>query len=47
VNPLPGILPDPDAHSCLPAAARKAGIDYDQLILTVLGHALERHGLTR
>jgi D-alanine-D-alanine ligase len=47
VNPLPGILPDPDAHSCLPAAARTAGLDYDQLILTVLGHALERYGLTR
>ncbi|MFL5606517.1 MAG: hypothetical protein ACJ8AD_08740, partial [Gemmatimonadaceae bacterium] len=29
VNPLPGILPDPADNSCLPKAARAAGLDYD------------------
>jgi D-alanine-D-alanine ligase len=47
VNPLPGILPNPDAHSCLPAAARQAGLAYEDLILTVLDLALERYGMTR
>ena len=32
VNPLPGILPDPADNSCLPKAARAAGLDYDALI---------------
>src|ERR1700716_1985902 len=32
VNPLPGILPDPSDNSCLPKAARAAGLDYDALI---------------
>ncbi len=43
VNPLPGLIPNPDAHSCLPEAARAAGYTYDQLICTILGHALARH----
>jgi D-alanine-D-alanine ligase len=47
VNPLPGILPDPAAHSFFPAAARAAGIAYDDLMVTVLDLALERYGLTR
>lgn len=47
VNPLPGILPDPDAHSCLPLAARAAGLDYDELILSVLDLALDRYGMSR
>jgi D-alanine-D-alanine ligase len=46
VNPLPGILPDARQNSCLPKAARAAGIDYDTLILSVLRSALERWGLT-
>jgi D-alanine-D-alanine ligase len=46
VNPLPGILPDPADNSCLPKAARAAGMDYDQLIQAALLHAAARHGLT-
>ena len=32
INPLPGILPNPDDNSCFPKAAREVGIDYDGLI---------------
>jgi D-alanine-D-alanine ligase len=46
VNPLPGILPNPEDNSCLPKAARAAGIDYDQLIQAALLHAADRHGLS-
>jgi len=46
LNPLPGILPDPEQNSCLPKAARAAGLSYDQLIVEVLQHALRRHGLS-
>ncbi|MEM2129584.1 MAG: ATP-grasp domain-containing protein [Candidatus Bathyarchaeia archaeon] len=45
VNPLPGLIPDPDAHSCLPEAASAAGISYDQLICTILWQALKRYNL--
>ncbi|MEM3440179.1 MAG: ATP-grasp domain-containing protein [Candidatus Bathyarchaeia archaeon] len=45
VNPLPGLIPNPDAHSCLPRAARAAGLTYDQLICTILWQALKRYGL--
>jgi D-alanine-D-alanine ligase len=45
VNPLPGLIPNPDAHSCLPEAARAAGFEYDQLICTILWQALKRYGL--
>jgi len=45
VNPLPGLIPNPDAHSCLPEAARAAGFTYDQLICTILWQALERYNL--
>jgi D-alanine-D-alanine ligase len=47
VNPLPGILPDPSQNSCLPKAARAAGLAYDELIVRVLDHALERYGMAR
>jgi D-alanine-D-alanine ligase len=46
VNPLPGILPNPADNSCLPKAARAAGMDYDQLIQAALLAAAARHGLT-
>jgi D-alanine-D-alanine ligase len=42
VNPLPGILPDPADNSCLPKAARAAGLDYDALIGACLRAAAER-----
>jgi D-alanine-D-alanine ligase len=45
INPLPGILPNPDDNSCFPKAAREVGIDYDGLIQTVLNLAIERYGL--
>ncbi len=45
LNPLPGILPRPEDNSCFPKAARAAGIDYKQLIQSVLGFAALRYGL--
>jgi D-alanine-D-alanine ligase len=45
VNPLPGILPDPADNSCLPKAARAAGMSYDTLIQTCLMHAAERQNV--
>ena len=45
VNPLPGLIPNPDAHSALPTAARVAGYSYDELICTILWYALERYGM--
>ena len=45
VNPLPGILPDPADNSCLPKAARAAGIGYDELIQRCLKHAAARQGV--
>ncbi len=47
VNPLPGILPNPDEHSCLPMAARQAGLSYTQLIHRVLDEALKRCALAQ
>ena len=45
VNPLPGILPNPEDNSCLPKAARAAGLDYDRLIQSALLAAAERYEL--
>ncbi len=45
VNPLPGMLPDPDAHSCYPKAARAAGMGYADVILAVVEAAASRWGL--
>jgi D-alanine-D-alanine ligase len=45
VNPLPGILPDPSDNSCLPKAARAAGLDYDALIGACLQAAADRQGV--
>ena len=45
VNPLPGILPDPAENSCLPKAARAAGIGYDDLIQSCLRFAAARQGV--
>ena len=45
VNPLPGILPDPADNSCLPKAARAAGISYDELIQNCLKYAAARQGV--
>jgi D-alanine-D-alanine ligase len=45
LNPLPGILPNPDANSCFPKAARTAGLSYEDLINRVLEIACQRLGL--
>ncbi len=45
LNPLPGILPNPDDNSCFPKAARAAGMSYSRLINTVLDIACRRYGI--
>lgn len=45
VNPLPGILPDPQENSCFPKAARAAGLDYNIMINKVLFAAAKRYKL--
>ena len=42
LNPLPGILPDPRDNSCLPMAARAAGMSFDGLIQSVADIAWRR-----
>ncbi|HET7457349.1 MAG TPA: hypothetical protein VFJ74_06820 [Gemmatimonadaceae bacterium] len=46
INPLPGILPDPADNSCLPKAARAAGLGYDELIQACVLAAAERQGVS-
>lgn len=45
LNPLPGILPNPDDHSCFPMAARAAGLNYNQMLNAVLEAAAARYGI--
>ncbi|MEM3877392.1 MAG: hypothetical protein QXW07_02700, partial [Candidatus Woesearchaeota archaeon] len=45
INPLPGIIPDPEEHSNLPTMWYSMGLTYEQLINTVLYHAAARYGL--
>jgi D-alanine-D-alanine ligase len=45
LNPLPGILPNPEDNSCLPKAARTAGYSYSDLIHRVVHEACLRYGL--
>ena len=45
VNPLPGILPNPEDNSCFPKAARVAGMSYDELMGACLKAAAEREGV--
>jgi D-alanine-D-alanine ligase len=45
LNPLPGILPNPQSHSCFPTAAAAAHLSYAALIRRVLAHACQRYGL--
>ena len=45
INPLPGIMPDPTENSSFPKAARAAGINYNDLINTVLASAVKRYNL--
>ncbi len=46
VNPLPGVLPDPEMNSCFPKAARAAGLDYGAMIRAVLSAGAARYGIT-
>ena len=45
INPLPGILPDPKENSCFPKAARSAGMNYNEMLLSVLQVARERYDI--
>ena len=45
VNPLPGILPNPEENSCLPKAAGAAGMSYDDLIQNCVLAAAKRQGV--
>jgi D-alanine-D-alanine ligase len=45
LNPLPGILPNPEENSCFPKAARAAGYSYNSMLNKVLNAACERYGL--
>lgn len=45
VNPLPGILPNPEENSCYPKAARTAGLSYTEMINKVLYTAAKRYKL--
>jgi D-alanine-D-alanine ligase len=44
-NPLPGVLPDPRDNSCMPKAARAAGMSYDELVQSCVRAAAERWGI--
>jgi D-alanine-D-alanine ligase len=46
LNPLPGILPNPEQNSCFPKAARAAGYSYNEMLNRVLDAACKRNGLT-
>jgi D-alanine-D-alanine ligase len=45
INPLPGILPNPEDNSCFPKAARTKGLNYPDMINRVLYVAAKRYGL--
>jgi D-alanine-D-alanine ligase len=45
LNPLPGILPNPDDHSSYPMAARAAGYSYNNMLQAVLDAAILRNNL--
>lgn len=45
LNPLPGILPNPEENSCFPKAARTQGYSYEQMVNEVIGITCKRYGL--
>lgn len=45
LNPLPGVLPNPEDNSCFPKAARTAGMSYNEMILSILNIARKRYGI--
>ncbi|MGE5315005.1 MAG: D-alanine--D-alanine ligase family protein [Acidobacteriota bacterium] len=46
INPLPGILPNPEENSCYPKAARAAGLSYQEMLNAVLDAACRRYQLS-
>jgi len=46
LNPLPGILPNPEDNSCFPKAARTAGYTYSAMLNKVVQVAARRYGLS-
>jgi len=46
LNPLPGILPNPEDNSCFPKAARTAGYTYAGMLNKVVQVAARRYGLS-
>lgn len=44
VNCPAGLQPDPRVHSCMPIAAKAAGINFEQLIGKIIDTALARYG---
>ncbi|MDD5061151.1 MAG: D-alanine--D-alanine ligase [Candidatus Marinimicrobia bacterium] len=46
LNPLPGILPNPEDNSCFPKAARTAGYTYPAMLNKVVQVAARRYGLS-
>jgi D-alanine-D-alanine ligase len=45
INPLPGILPNPEENSCYPKAARAAGLTYEEMMLSVLKAGCDRYAI--
>lgn len=45
LNPLPGILPNPEENSCFPKAARTKGYSYETMINKVIEFARKRYGI--
>lgn len=46
LNPLPGILPNPEDNSCFPKAARTMGYSYTEMMGKLISIASQRIGLT-
>jgi len=45
LNPLPGILPNPEENSCFPKAARTKGYSYEAMINRVIEFARKRYSI--
>ncbi|HEX9971132.1 MAG TPA: D-alanine--D-alanine ligase [bacterium] len=45
LNPLPGILPNPEDNSCFPKAARTKGYNYEAMINKVIEFARKRYDI--
>jgi D-alanine-D-alanine ligase len=46
INPLPGILPKIEDNSCFPKAARMAGMNYSEMLNTVMNAGMKRYNLS-